>query len=83
MTSLTPHQAKAAHEMIRKDMLLKFGTVEALHGKDYALVFAEATLEAIAIHLHGSIGPEKTYEKFEQRADAIGGILAGQAARHQ
>lgn len=81
--SLSAPQKKFLLERFRREMLLELATTESLHSKDVAITRAEAMLEACALHLHGSVGPKATFAIFDQRTEAIGGILVEQAARNQ
>jgi hypothetical protein len=80
---MTPKAIKDLAVEFRREMLLKFAAIEAAHGKAVAGVFVEATLDASALYLNGSVGPKVTYNALQRRADAAAGIVVERAARHQ
>jgi hypothetical protein len=78
-----PAPSQNLKDYARKEFICLLATIEHGYGKGMAGLIAEAQLEAIAIHLRGSVGAEAAYNTLQRHADDVAGVLAQQAARQQ
>ncbi len=67
----------------RREFLKKLAAVEQTHGKSVAVLYADSVLEAITLHLQGSVGPSVAYQHLRRQGDLIAGVLTQSAAGHQ